>query len=253
MPIARASSCGVSGAHGNSVLSIQVYWFFTQSHFRAKLGTVFLEPPDSPPPAQLTSPGCWAPGSLGDRTLCRVLSGLCPPDPGGQRRSQSPTSHGGPAACHRIRLPAGPAAPVRGSAGDSGEPQTHPGSRWVPLGDPGGHSGGGVCHRKETTHTLRSVKAPGARCSARGTVCARCNENTGPITGVNHALMSPGAGASPLLLQTLCLRALSKHLSRLSLQDTVDLKKMASKRQLPKVSQVTDEKLISKALGIDRE
>lgn len=99
----------------------------------------------------------------------------------------------------------------------------------------------------------RSVKTPGARCSARRTVCARCSENTGPITGVNHALMCPGEGASPLLLQTLCLRALSKHLSRLSLQDTVDLKKMASKRQLPKVSQVTDEKLISKALGIDRE
>nr|KAF6374246.1 hypothetical protein mPipKuh1_009470 [Pipistrellus kuhlii] len=99
----------------------------------------------------------------------------------------------------------------------------------------------------------RSVKTPGARCSAHRTVCARCSENTGPIAGVNHTLMSPGAGASPLLLQTLCLRALSKHLSKLPRQDTVYRQKTARNSQPPELSQGTDEKPISEASGMDGE
>nr|KAF6469746.1 hypothetical protein HJG59_011122 [Molossus molossus] len=97
-------------------------------------------------------------------------------------------------------------------------------------------------------HTSGSVKAPGKWCS----VCEEVSENIGPMTEAD-ALKSSGVEASPLLLQTLCLRALSKHMSKLSLQDMVNLLKMARKSQPPKLSQVTDEKPISKASGIDEE
>ncbi|EPQ19988.1 Cutaneous T-cell lymphoma-associated antigen 5 [Myotis brandtii] len=101
-------------------------------------------------------------------------------------------------------------------------------------------------------HTSRSVKAPGKRCSVGDEVCAKCSKTIGPMTDADIT-KSPGVEARSLLLQTLCLRALNKHLSNLSLQDMVGSLKTARKSQPPKLSQATDEKPTAKALGIEGE
>ena len=103
-------------------------------------------------------------------------------------------------------------------------------------------------------HTSRSVKVLGKRYPAHSEVCAGCSENIGPMTEAEDTLKLPGEEASPLRSETLCWKALNKHLSRmLSLQDLVGLAKTVRESQPPKCSQVTDEKPISKALGIDGE
>ena len=101
-------------------------------------------------------------------------------------------------------------------------------------------------------HMSRSVKAPDKRCPTRNEVCAGRSENTGPMTGAHDT--SPGVEARPLCLQTLCLKALNKHLSRrLSLQDLADLVRMVHRIQPPKRSHVTNEKPVNKAPGTDGE
>nr|KAF6341584.1 hypothetical protein mMyoMyo1_011985 [Myotis myotis] len=101
-------------------------------------------------------------------------------------------------------------------------------------------------------HTSRSVKAPGKRCSACVEVCAKCSKTIGPMTDADTT-KSPGVEARSLLLQTLCSRALNKHLSSLSPQNMVDSLKTARKSQPPKLSQATDEKPTVKASGIEGE
>lgn len=63
----------------------------------------------------------------------------------------------------------------------------------------------------------------------------------------------PGMEPSPLRLQTWCLRAPNQYLARLSLQEMIDLLKTVGRSQPPKLSQVTNEKPISKASGVDGE
>lgn len=125
-------------------------------------------------------------------------------------------SHGGPAACLHIHLPADPGAP---------ESLRHvpglPAFPWVILvGDAAVVS---VIEKRQ--HTSRSAKVPGERCPACDEVCGQCRENTGPMTQANDSFKSPGVVASPLSLQTLCLLASNTHLSRSSLQAMVDLLK----------------------------
>lgn len=52
------------------------------------------------------------------------------------------------------------------------------------------------------------------------------------MTQADDALGRPGAEASPLPSQTLCLSAINTNRSRLSLQDPVDFLEKAQKRQL---------------------
>ncbi|CAK6447019.1 unnamed protein product [Pipistrellus nathusii] len=101
-------------------------------------------------------------------------------------------------------------------------------------------------------HTSRRVKSPGKKCSASDEVCANCSKTIGPMTEAD-TIKSPGVEASSLLLQTLSLRVLNKHLSSLSFQNVADTLKMACRSQPPKLSQVTGEKPISKASGVDEE
>lgn len=98
------------------------------------------------------------------------------------------------------------------------------------LCSPGGFwgcPGDGVLNVKKQ-HTSRSVKSPGKRCSACDEVCARCSDNIGPMTEEENALKLPGVEVGSLL----CLRALYKHLSSLSLQDMVDLLTKAHRANL---------------------
>lgn len=76
---------------------------------------------------------------------------------------------------------------------------------------------------------LGSVKALGKRCSAHTEVCGTRSGSVGPMTQADDALGRPGAEASPLPSQTLCL----------SLQDPVDFLEKAQKRQPPELPQVT--------------
>lgn len=59
------------------------------------------------------------------------------------------------------------------------------------------------------------------------------------MTQADDALGRPGAEASPLPSQTLCLSAINTNRSRLSLQDPVDFLEKAQKRQPPELPQVT--------------
>lgn len=79
---------------------------------------------------------------------------------------------------------------------------------------------------------LGSVKALGKRCSAHTEVCGTRSGSVGPMTQADDALGRPGAEASPLPSQTLCLSAINTNRSRLSLQDPVDFLEKAQKRQL---------------------
>lgn len=106
-----------------------------------------------------------------------------------------------------------------------------------------------VSLRVKRRHTSR-VKAPARRCSVHKEASARCGERIGEMTEAD-ALESPGVEASPVLLQTMCLRALNRELSRMSRQNTADLLKTARKSQPPKLPQVTHEKPVSKASGRD--
>ena len=103
-------------------------------------------------------------------------------------------------------------------------------------------------------HTSGRVKAPDKRCPASDEVCAGHSENTGPMTQADDTLKSPGVEARPLWLQTLCLKALNKHLSgMLSLQDLADLVRTVHRIQPPRRSHVTNEKPVNKASGTDGE
>ena len=86
-------------------------------------------------------------------------------------------------------------------------------------------------------HTSGRVKAPDKRCPASNEVCAGHSENTGPMTQADDTPKSPGVEARPLWLQTLCLKALNKHLSgMLSLQDLADLVRTVHRIQPPRHS-----------------
>ena len=71
-------------------------------------------------------------------------------------------------------------------------------------------------------HILRSGNALAERCSAYKEVSGKCCENLVPVIQDDEALGSPVVAASPLPLQTLCLSVMNRHLSILSLRDTVD-------------------------------
>ncbi|KAF6120087.1 hypothetical protein HJG60_010413 [Phyllostomus discolor] len=102
--------------------------------------------------------------------------------------------------------------------------------------------------------TSGSVKAPDRRCPARDQVCAGRGENTGPMTEADDTPKPPGVEASPLWLQTLCLKALNEHLSRMSSpQDLADLVRAVRRTPAPRRARVTREKPVTKAPGTDRE
>ncbi|KAF6120053.1 hypothetical protein HJG60_010379 [Phyllostomus discolor] len=102
--------------------------------------------------------------------------------------------------------------------------------------------------------TSGSVKVPDKRSPARDEVCTRRGENTGPMTEADDTPKPPGVEASPLWLQTLCVKALNEHLSRMSsLQDLADLVRMVRRIQPPRCAHVTDKKPVTKAPGTDRE
>ncbi|XP_036885541.1 cTAGE family member 15-like [Sturnira hondurensis] len=103
-------------------------------------------------------------------------------------------------------------------------------------------------------HMSGSVKAPEKRCPAREEACARRSENTGPMTEADDTPKPPGVEAGPLWLQTLCLKALNEHLSRMSsLQDLADLVRTVRRTQPPGHSCVPDEKPVTKAPGTGGE
>ncbi|XP_036899007.1 uncharacterized protein LOC118984898 [Sturnira hondurensis] len=103
-------------------------------------------------------------------------------------------------------------------------------------------------------HTSRSVKVRKKPCPSRDEVCARHSENTGPMTEADDTPKPPGVEAGPLWLQTLCLKALNKHLSRMSsLRDLADLVRTVRRTQPPRHSCVTDEKPVTKAPGTGGE
>ncbi|XP_036917904.1 uncharacterized protein LOC118998102 [Sturnira hondurensis] len=103
-------------------------------------------------------------------------------------------------------------------------------------------------------HTSRSVKAPDKRCPALDKVCARRNENIGPMTEADDTPKPSEVGASPLKLKTLCLKALNEHLSRMSsLQDLADLVRTIHRKQPPTHSFMTDEKPVTEAPGTGGE
>lgn len=70
----------------------------------------------------------------------------------------------------------------------------------------------------------------------------------GLMTQANEAPWSTVVEASPSVLQTVSSRALNKNMSRSLLEDIVDFLEKGQKSKPPKLSQVTDDKHILKAL-----
>ncbi|KAF6114456.1 hypothetical protein HJG60_010455 [Phyllostomus discolor] len=111
-----------------------------------------------------------------------------------------------------------------------------------------------VCLKARRRHTSRSGKAPGEGCPAHEEVSAGRSEDAGPKTEAGDAPQTPGVEAGPLRLQTLCLKALNRHLSRmLSLQDLADSVRASRQSRPPQRSHVTGETPTSKASGTDGE
>lgn len=197
---------------------------------RTKLGSCFLEPGWPPLPHLLTFP-------VGQHLLALETehsqgSGWSAVAMGhwhSEAELGSPCSHGGPATCLPVHVPADPGAPV-GALMQLLTMGAGPRSPCIFLGYPGLDCGAGFDGNQ--TPTVRGGKVLGRRCCACNEGCGIGSDITGPKTQASGALRPPGVEDSPPPLN-LVLLALNADLGRLSPQDIVLPLGEAQKSQPP--------------------
>lgn len=98
--------------------------------------------------------------------------------------------------------------------------------------------------RKETSFTV----SPLEQSYPLPEVYGKGSGKNGLMTKAHEALKSPVVEASPSVLPTSWLGALNKNMNRASFEDTVDFLEKGWKSKPPKLSQMTGDKHILKAL-----